>query len=69
MAEDMEFSGFEVYICRIALRSYPAISTVFEEQYLSGLMKGIKINSGLYSNFYSSSFKRVYLTVFEEGSQ
>ena len=47
----MEFSGFEVDICRVTLRSYQAISTVFEEKYLACRMKGITINSGLYSGF------------------
>ena len=47
----VEFSVFEVDKCRIAFISYPAISTVFEEKYVSGLTKGIRIYSGLYSNF------------------
>ena len=39
-AEDKDFSGNEVDIFGIPLRSFQALSTVFDENYLSRLPKG-----------------------------
>ena len=44
MAEDGDFSGKEVDMCRIVLRPFPALSTVFNDKYLSGHEKGSRIN-------------------------